>query len=248
MRSRRSPPALPGRALGTLCARSLSSALMVGTLSARPLPAHAATCRGASPNAPRPGVLPAGSARLGAQARGAPRDAPAVAATVIGTLGRSLEQHQHGARMDLVVVVRGAQSLAGALVHLVKLVAQAVERGRDLAESLLVHGQRLAGEMGVGAIETADRGGLGDDVPDGSKRRVDERLLHDSRHLAPRVVADADPSLRLVVVLDRAAARLLAGDLDQAEVVEDAHVVADVPARGVQRVRGLARAGLAGLA
>jgi hypothetical protein len=61
--------------------------------------------------------------------------------------------------------------------------------------------------------------------------------------LLPDVVVEQDRGLGLVVVLDRAAARGALDQFDQAQVGEDAHVVADDAERGVEAAGELHRTG-----
>src|SRR4051812_7239607 len=119
---------------------------------------------------------------------------------------------------------------------------QLAHRLRHLAPALRVERHRLAAEARVLVVEPAGRSG-GSCLVDGLlERHRDHRSLHDTRDLRPRAVAHLGPSARLVVVLDRPAPGAPLHELDETEVGQRAHVIADVSERSVQLRREIAGA------
>src|SRR3954470_15251894 len=141
--------------------------------------------------------------------------------------GGGLELHEHERSRD-----RRAVALLLALVALLLDDPCPLDHVRqhagELVPSLLVKGQRRPAEVNVGTVEATLGRCAAQVAGDVAKGGIRQRTPQRDRKLGPIVVADQRRLERLVVMLDRSAARLGPNQLDHLEVREEPHVVADV--------------------
>src|SRR5256885_10309583 len=154
-----------------------------------------------------------------------------------------LEQHHHELATQLAVVVLLQQALVGPALDLLDAVEHRVELARDLLPALRVEHERDATEVRIVLAEAALGGRTIHARADLRQRGAHGGVLDDVRRGAPRLVRDARPDLRAVVVLERAPNRGLAHETDQAQLGELPDVVTDVAERRVKLLGDLRWAG-----
>jgi hypothetical protein len=154
---------------------------------------------------------------------------------------RRLEVHEHDRRVRrLGLAVR--QALDRVALDVLELLEHADEHVGDVAPALLVERHRGAAEVRLPPREPARRRGVVHEPAERRERRADHGVLDDVGQPIPRLIGDVGARDELVVVLDRPPPRRGADEPDQAERLELADVVADVPERDAQLGRELARA------
>src|SRR5215204_6590940 len=140
-------------------------------------------------------------------------------------VARRVEEHRGHDRRRLAAVA-GADPLGRVALDLGDPVQQRGDRLRELREPLLVDDHGPAREIGLGPGEPALLRGGPHELDELVEVGAGHRLLDHVGHAAPRLRRDPRARHRAVVVLHRPAHLLLALELDEAEVTQDADVVA----------------------
>jgi hypothetical protein len=133
------------------------------------------------------------------------------------------------------------EALARGLLDPAEVGEELLARPGGLLPALGVEPQVHAAQVRLAAVEAARGGRRAGVVVDRLQRGADGGLLDDRRRGGPGLVVDTRAHLGLVVMRDRAADLSGLDELDQAEVVQRAHVVADGAQRRVEPLGQLAR-------
>src|SRR5215210_1332488 len=161
-----------------------------------------------------------------------------------GRFGRAtLELHERQRRPDRRAVARLLEAFGTSVLDRTSALLDICKESGELVPALLVEHHGVPADVHVLAVEATSLGCATEVLGDLAEYAVRQRAPERRRQLRPVVAADLWQLERLVVVLDRSAARLGAHQLDHFQVSQEAHVVADVAQRLPELVGELARAG-----